>query len=53
MKKEDYVSLEVAKPGMATRDRSLLQEHVKKITFNNGVTMKFIPWYDPTTGKTY
>lgn len=41
------------KPGMATRDRSLLQEHVKKITFNNGVTMKFIPWYDPKTGKTY
>lgn len=41
------------KPGMATRNRSLLQEHVKKITFNNGVTMKFIPWYDPKTGKTY
>lgn len=47
MKKEDYVSLEAAKPGMATRDRLLLQEHVKKITF------KFIPWYDPKTGKTY
>lgn len=41
------------KPGMATRGRSLLQEDVKKITFNNGVTMKFLPWCDPTTGKTY
>lgn len=41
------------KPDTTSWARSFIPDDARKITFDNGVTMKFLPWYDPTTGKTY
>lgn len=53
MKKRLPRKIKKSVTGMSTRNRSLLQEEVKTIKFDNGVTMKFVPYYDPETGKTY
>lgn len=46
--------IESGNPDTTSWVKSLIPEpEVKEIKFDNGVTMKFVPYYDPETGKTY